>query len=146
MKKTIIALSILAISALSVSAAPQQKVREVQCNKVENCAKASHDTECKKHKDLKQRKHEKQDMFAGLNLTDTQKEQIKKLRENQKEVSKDQRKQNRQQFDAQLKQILTPEQYAQFQDKCQQKKCDAPKQCHKDKKDCNKPCTKSCEK
>lgn len=101
MKKFIVALATVAMTmGFSAQAQTEQK-----CEQAQKCAQA----EC--------RQAPGDCGFESLNLTDAQKEQLKALGKKRMEAKKDKkeaRKEDARAFLADLKTILTPEQYVQF--------------------------------
>ena len=105
MKKIIVALAAIAMTAgLSVNAQNEQSSQQMQnCPRME-CAQQSRDC-----------------AFEGLSLTDSQKEQLKALAQkrmssnkDKKQAQKENRNTEKRAFLADVKTILTPEQYIQF--------------------------------
>ena len=107
MKKFILALAVLAMTASFTVEAKGRK----DCSKAQDCAK----TECPKQA--------RTCVFEDLNLTDAQKEQFKVLKQKRMEARKKNkqmkatkvsRELRKEEFLAEVKTILTPEQYVKF--------------------------------
>lgn len=116
MKKFIVALAAMAMTAgFSMSAQDCKKECKQDCKA----------TECTAEKcDAKKQCAPRACMFDGLNLTDAQKSQLQEIGKKQcearkakaedKKQRKEARKQQRKDFLAEVKAVLTPEQYVQF--------------------------------
>ena len=164
MRKKVLGLVIAALSFSAFGTFAQSEVQtgKASCEQTSNCKKG--DKNCKKvKKDGKnfKKEHKGHDSkmsrinpFDGIELTAEQKQQIEALkaerkakmgkekdkREAQKKAAKEARAQEKMEFDKKVAQILTPEQYAQYQSNCQSIKTnkEISKDCRKSdvKKDC----------
>ncbi|MCM1348391.1 MAG: hypothetical protein NC338_03185 [Firmicutes bacterium] len=96
MKKKILGLTLIAISAVSFSSMAQQPTATDNCTQKKECIKNG-----------KQCRANKPNPFEGMNLTDTQKSQLKQLDENNKAARKqmkEAKKQERQKMNQQNRQ------------------------------------------
>lgn len=136
MKKKVLALvvAVLALGSTSVFAQSQSQSCPPQ---QKECCKDKKDKKDRKDKKDKKGNKKHGNPFEGIQLTPEQQQQIDNLRAEQKaqkkanreagkELSKEARKEAktkaRQEFDAKVQKILTPEQYAQFKKNCEAQK------------------------
>lgn len=124
MKKKILSISVLLASIFTISSVAQNPASQ-SCQPAQPCqttqcgnSQCPDDQQC-------------QSVFAGLNLTDKQKEEIKSLKPSKEQIQeqklknkakkdaerqqrREQRQQSRKDYLSKIKAILTPEQYVQF--------------------------------
>ncbi|MDE6859136.1 MAG: hypothetical protein K2J65_01835 [Duncaniella sp.] len=124
MKKKILSISVLLASIFTISSVAQNPASQ-SCQSAQPCQTA----QCGNNKcpDSQQC----QSVFAGLNLTDKQKEEIKSLKPSKEQIHeqklqnkakkdaerqqrREQKQQSRKDYLSKIKAILTPEQYVQF--------------------------------
>lgn len=132
MKKLMIAMACIAMTASMAMAQTDAKKCDKECAKTEQCAKQKCNKPCDKACD-KQKCNKPCDMqraceFEGLNLTDAQKAQIKAIKDEnratrqaarqakqaQKAEKRDARQNERKAYLAKVKAVLTPEQYVKY--------------------------------
>lgn len=132
MRKKILGLSLamFALTSISAMAQNQEEVTVINANQETICCVKENNDKCKKtdKKDCKakagkidKKGNKKFDLFRGIELTEVQKAKIKNLKESmkasrkaEKEAKKETRAKERENFNAQLATILTPEQMAQY--------------------------------
>lgn len=143
MRKKVLGLVMAALTISSIGAFAQNQTSDNKpaCEQTSECHKGKKDGKCKKDgkKDGKKkgdRKHgDKVDglnPFEGIQLTSEQQQKVDALKaerkakmkaekgkkEADKQAAKEARQQEKAQFDAQVAEILTPEQYTQYQSNC----------------------------
>lgn len=124
MKKKILSLAIMLFASMGMIVSAQCEKQKCNVDSVECCKK----NKCDK------KGSRMQSLFAGLNLTDAQKEQLKALRPVPGKVDKEKvekSKEPRKEYLNKVKEILTPEQYTQFLENCVMSK-DGKKEFRKD--------------
>lgn len=135
MRKKVLGLVMAAMAISTIGAFAQTEVQNTKAACEQTAANCNKDKgDCKKGKkgakgDFKKGKKERVSPFAGIQLTETQQAQIDALKaerkadkEKAKKADKEARAEAKKQFDTKLAQILTPEQYAQYQSNCEAKK------------------------
>lgn len=137
MKKKVLGLvmAALTISTIGAFAAPQspegQQTRTEQVARGEK--KDKKDRKAKHKKERRDKKHRMGNPFEGIQVTAEQQQQLDALkaerkakREADKKAQKEAKAQERQQFEARVAQILTPEQFAQYKANCDSMKVKRP--------------------
>lgn len=123
MKNKVLGLVIVALGFSTFGAFAQSTEKNNECTQTEVCTKECHKDK-KDKKDKKLRK-ERFSPFAGIELTPEQQQSLDKLRadrkaqkEADKKAKKEAAKKDREQFNADVEKILTPEQFKQYQANC----------------------------
>lgn len=135
MKKLILSLIVIGMSAFTFSAVADEAPKGAKCEKQECCQK--HDKECCKkgkgdHKGRKGHHDGRMKLFEGLNLTDQQKEQIKEIKsacklqrgdkgakpsemtDAERQAAREARAKARSEYFGKVREVLTPEQAVVF--------------------------------
>ena len=134
MKKKFMAVAIaligtcMAISAQTPVTTGDNKTEQTCCKKKDgkDCKKKGDKKDGKKMKGDNSRRHGRFNPFAGIELTQEQKDALKAMRQDQQNRDKAYNEEAMKQRDEKMQSILTPEQYKQYQANIEKAKANRP--------------------